>query len=515
MTMRLIAVAISGFLLVCSFSSTPRAQEVRTLSYDEAVAIALNRSYNVKSFQANLAAMEHSYDYYRAMFKPRIDLGMFAPSLSENVSPIQRTDGLPVYNSTGIMQMGGDLTFTYMLPTGGNLALSTQLYRENLKTVLAMQNYRELKSDQAYSSVSLSFSQPIFTDNTLRENLDEAKFRYEKTASQFTRRQMDIVYTVTQGFYSLYRAIRAVEIAQEKLHNSEEASRIAQLMFDSGRIPEGDVLIAEIEQSRNMAALLETEGMLEREKDEFRQLIGLDTEEDFGIVTDLGYETFGIDLDTAVSAALENRMELREARLEIELQNISVDRAERQQEFKGEISAYYDLTGVSTLDSGRTRDLVESSFDNFTDRPPNRGIKLTFSYPVFDWGRGRARVSQETVTLRERQLSEENTTRTIVREVKDVVRRVEETRNRLDIHVKNQQVAQRSYEISRMRFENGDITSQDLSREQERLSDSQLEYLDAFIAYQLAVNDLKRKTIWDFKNNQSYLIDQQILENSP
>ena len=73
-------------------------------------------------------------------------------------------------------------------------------------------------------------------------------------------------------------------------------------------------------------------------------------------------------------------------------------------------------------------------------------------------------------------------------------------------------MAQRSYEISRMRFENGDLTSQELGREQERLAETQLSYLDAFIQYQLSVADLKRKTLWDFKNNKSYLKTDYFLE---
>jgi len=84
---------------------------------------------------------------------------------------------------------------------------------------------------------------------------------------------MDIIYSVSQGFYFLYRATRELEIAQEKLNNSEEAYRVAKLKNESGRIPEGDVLIAEVEVGQNRAALLEKEGNLEREKDDFKFLI--------------------------------------------------------------------------------------------------------------------------------------------------------------------------------------------------------------------------------------------------
>jgi outer membrane protein TolC len=306
-----------------------------------------------------------------------------------------------------------------------------------------------------------------------------------------------------------------VEIAREKLKNSEEAYRVAKLKNETGRIPEGDVLIAEVEMSRNRAALLESEGGLEREKDDFTQLIGLDPGQNIRIVTEVRYGPVTVDMEKAVEEALKNRLELGEADLALKLQEITVSRASREREFKGELSAYYDLTGVSTIGSGSPSDLFRSSFDNFVDRPPNRGISLTFSYPVSDWGRGEARVQREEVNLREKKLAAENTRRTLVREVKDVVRQVGETLNRLIIHEKNQQVAQRSYEISRMRFENGDIASQDLAREQERLAAAQLDYLNAFISYQLAVADLKRKTMWDFQHNRSYRIDDDFRKKEP
>ena len=182
-----------------------------------------------------------------------------------------------------------------------------------------------------------------------------------------------------------------------------------------------------------------------------------------------------------------------------------INRAKRIKEFKGEISAYYDITGVSTLPGGPTQDLFESSIDNFDDRPPNRGVTLTLSYPIFDWGRGSSRVQQEKAKLRERELRLKNVKTDIVREIRDIVRSVNEAKNRLHIHEKNQLIAQRSYKISQLRFENGDLTSQELGREQERLAETKIEYLNAFMKYQLAIADLKRKTLWDFQNNKSYL----------
>jgi outer membrane protein TolC len=353
--------------------------------------------------------------------------------------------------------------------------------------------------------LSLSFRQPVFTANTLRENLKEAEYQYTQTSARFTRGQMDIVYRVTEGFYSLYRAEQEHEIAAERLKNSEEAHRVARLKFETGRIPEGEVLIAEVEMSRNRAALLEVEGTLERERDEFRQLIGVEAGTDIRIVADMQFEEIAVDPAKAEEEALRSRPEVRESEMRVRQQEISVARAGREREIKGEISSYYDLTGVSTSESRNMGTLFQSSFDNFLDRPPNRGITLTFSYPVFDWGRAEESVKREEILLKERTLGTEDTKRTIVREVHDAVRKIGETRERLVIHEKNEEVARRSYDISRMRFENGDFTSQELAREQERLASARLDHLNALIAYRLAVADLSRKTMWDFRGNRSYL----------
>jgi len=480
-------------------------QQERVLTYDETVRIALGQSYTVKSFQEEKNSMHHYFRYRQAMFRPRMDMTLFAPQWNENVIPVQRADGVPVYNSFGTMQAGGNLQFTYPLPTGGNFALRTLLYRDNQITTLPLQDYARLYNDQAYTSVSLSFSQPLFTRNTLDENLDEARYQFERTSSIFTREQMNIIYRVTEEFYSVYRATKIVEIAREKLAHSQESLRVARLKSQTGRIPEGDVLISEVDVATNQADLSQAANELERRKDEFKQLIGLDLTERIRIVTDLAYDTFSVDLKKSIDSALNHRLELKEHEYAVKLQQIELDRACRIRELSGEITAYYDITGVSTLGSGPTQELFQSSFNNISDRPPNRGVTFTLSYPIFDWGRGRERVQQETASLRRQKLARENMEVTIIKEVRDVVRSVKEARSRLAIHQKNQDVARRSYRISTIRFENGDLSSQDLSRLQERLAQARLDYLDAFITYQLTVADLKRKTLWDFKNNISYL----------
>jgi outer membrane protein TolC len=99
----------------------------------------------------------------------------------------------------------------------------------------------------------------------------------------------------------------------------------------------------------------------------------------------------------------------------------------------------------------------------------------------------------------------EDTKRSIEKEIREIVRSVYEAEKRFRINRRNQEVATESYRISQLRFANGDMTSQELSIEQERLSQVQLSYIESYITYRLSVANLNRKTMYDFENNRSFL----------
>lgn len=492
-----------------------KATEIRKISYEEAIKIALGESFTVNYYKEEMDATHFSYLYTKSEFKPLLNFSLFTPSWSEELSQISQVDGLPVYNSIGSIQAGGNLNFTYVLPTGGNFAFSSKMYWENYRTTLSQMDYKELERDQVYSRFALSFSQPVFTTNLLKENMKVAELDYKKSTHYFTRIQMDIVYDVTDGFYQVYKLAYEHKINEDRLTNSKEAYRITRLKQETGNLPEGEILIAEITVAQDEARVMESQGKLDAAKDEFKLLIGMELSEEIELEADMEFEAFLIDMQQAIDEALQNRMEIEENNLDIQLQEIEVKRAKRKREFRGDISAYYDFTGLSTREEGSISQLVSSSFKNMGDRPSNRGIALTVSYPIADWGRAKNQVRREEVRLKQRKLNLDNTRRVIERQIREIVRSVYEAEKRFRINQRNCEVAIESYRISQLRFENGDMTSQELSIEQERLSQVQLSYIESYITYRLSVADLNRKTMYDFENDRSYLVRNSLNTPNP
>lgn len=500
-------ILIVFFLL--PFLSYLKASDVRKIAYDEAIKIALGESYTVNYYKEEIEATRFSYFYTKSAFKPMLDFSLFTPSWSEKLTEITQVDGLPVYNSVGSIQMGGNLNFTYVLPTGGNFEFTSRMYWENYRTTLSQMDFKELSRDQVYSRFALSFNQPIFTANLLKENMNVAELDYKKSTCYFTRIQMDIVYDVTESFYQVYKLAYEHNINLERLANSEEAYRIARLKQETGNLPEGEIMIAEITVAQDEVRVMESQGKLDAVKDEFKLLIGIDLSNDIELEAEMEFDVFLVDMQQAIDEALHNRMEIEENNLNIQLQEIEVKRAKRKREFRGDISAYYDFTGLSTRENGTVGQLLSSSFENMVDRPSNRGIALTVSYPIADWGRAKNQVRREQVRLKQNKLSLENIKRSIEREIREIVRTVYEAEKRFRINQRNRDVALESYRISRLRFENGDMTSQELSIEQERLSKVQLSYIESYITYRLSVADLNRKTMYDFENDRSYLLNNK------
>ena len=475
------------------------------LTLNDAIDIALEESYNMKSLRLQVIQAEQTRNAAKYRFRTHIDLNLDVPDWSERVQSVEVPNALPVYNSYGTLRYEGQLDIRQPLPTDGDITLRTQMYQSDESTYLADQD-KDIDRKDFYTSIRLQFNQPLFTYNQLKTGLKSAELRYDRSSKRFNRMELDLMYDVTQSFFNLYSAIRRHEINQETMEQKKNAYEIAKLKFEAGLIPEVEALQTEVDYASAQADLLSSEAAMERQRDQFKQEIGLSLISDVTVKTDIEVSHFDIDLDKAIKEGMTRRSEITEQMIEIELQKISVIETDARSEITGNLSAFYDFTGIS--DSAlpyntSSYDLFDSSWDDLNRRPRNRGVGLSLSVPIWDWGVNKAEVASAKATLKNEELYLAEVTKQVESSIREVVRSLKEAESRLNVLQKSQDVAQRSYDISLERFDNGEITSQDLALDSQRLTSAKLAYLSAYITYKLAVADLRRKTLWDFENNES------------
>jgi len=91
----------------------------------------------------------------------------------------------------------------------------------------------------------------------------------------------------------------------------------------------------------------------------------------------------------------------------------------------------------------------------------------------------------------------------IEREIRSLVDQLNNNLNGLKMMEKSVVVAQKSFDISRQRYSNGEIDSQAMALERDRLNNTYISRLRSYINYKLGLSDLMRKTFYDFEKDIS------------
>ncbi len=493
----------------CIFSTALPAQEsekpLRLLKLGDAISIALEKSYEMKIARLDRLAAEKNLAYRKNNFKMRVDASFDLPDASESVQQIPREGQLPVYESRGETNFQGNLAITQPLPTDGWLRImgQTDYNRQTYWDNFAQQN---LRRNDVLSSARLLFNQPLFTPNELKMNLKRADLNYESAEQRYRREELDIVYNVTEYFYNLYTATRELEIATENVRQQQELTDLAQKKYKAGLIPEVEAIQAEVDYTDSRNDKLAAEAAIERVADQFKQLIGLPLDENIGVMTTFDFTKIEVDSKIALQMALEQRAEIRLNEVDVELAKLQIRERKAERNFNGTLSAFYDVTGVASSDVWNTsnpQELWDRSLQDMNQRPDNRGVVFSLNIPIWDSGANKAFVQSAEADMRASELGLVEIKKTIERQVRQVIGRLKQSQNQLDVLDQQEEIAKRGYDISIERFNNGDITSQNLALDRDSYIQAQLTYLRAYINYQLALADLKRITMYDFEHGHS------------
>lgn len=493
---------ISGLLS----SQWGMAQSPRILTLEESISIALNQSFDSARLEQSLINSEMSLRAAQAGLKSNSELQFSRfPNFQDNERQIPEAGGLFSFDRQKFMDLSADLFINQPIKlTDGVFSLVAsmqrfQQYGRFERTIftesgLVMQTFDD---PIEYSpQLRLQFQQPLFTLNRLSTEFHKAELNLEKTQQVYTKTQLDIIHNVTTNFYALFGAQKQLEIDQTQVKQSENAYRIASLKQQAGLLPEVEVLRLEVDlaNARNKAAT--NEAFLQQTEDAFKLLIGLPVEEDVQAVTQLTYQPVEVTLEKALQEALQRRTELRTDEIDIELSRISVKETDALREIKGQLNLSY---GIFKRDSSLTK-----AFKNFID---DRSVTLSLTIPLWDWNRNSYQVQAAKANLESNRLVQKNRIENIKQEIRAAVRNLHSAQQRIDITKRSEELAEKSYKISLLKFENGDLSSQDLALEQNRLTQSRVNSLSAIIDYKQALSDLRRKTLWDFEKNQPVQVD--------
>jgi len=472
------------------------AQEL--LDIDKALDIAVQNSLIMQQVELGLVRSQEMLNAQLARQKSQFAL-MLNPFEYDRTNRFDQRTSEWFLNESA--RSAGTFTINQrILPTDGTIALRNTFSYDynNSESAGAIDNP---VSKTWNNRLMLELSQPIFTYNRTKVQLESLRLANESALLRYLIQKLSLERMVAQSFYSVYSRQMSLLIAEEQLKNNEDSHEIIRNKVEGGLLALEELYQSEVNLATSRSSVFTADLNLQNTMDELKVNIGMPLEQEFVIVTQIVIDTVSVDQQTAIQHALENRMELRQRQIDIDNSMFSLMDAKTVNEFSGSVTASFGITANN------------EDFGMLFDKPTNTpAVGLTLNIPIFDWGERKSEIKAAEADLQSTEIDLEIEKRDIKVNIRSTVRNLENLENQVVIQEKTVENAELTYDINMERYRNGDLTSLDLGMYQNQLSDAKMALTNAKINYKLELLNLKIQTLYDFELGES-IVPKELKNN--
>jgi outer membrane protein len=500
-------------------AASPGSAEPLVLTLREAVQTALRRNPDVRGAQLDIENAEARVQEAWGNLWPSLDL---TGSYTRNVvtaNPFAGSDAATLIGGGGQTEW---LAFNERRRLDGDPETSP----------ISLPAFQQRQQDSlAAAGISLGGGgNPFSVDNEFRGGLQLTQTLYSKTAfsavkgsQQFKdvsrhardRQVQTVTNEVVTAFYQALLARERVRVLQKSVERARETLQEVSTRVKQGVIPKAQRLGANVELSNARTRRIEAQNAANLARDQLKRTMGLSPERSIQLdgslekqrqdgLQQVSLET--ISMSRAVDQALENRPDLRRARLNVELREIQTESSRAA--FYPRVEAVANFSYSGRVPDDRSR--IETTDPNPADRPnpfffnevdrgffdddfwnPSFSVGLQLSWNLFSGFQRSARVEQAEIERRRAEIRRDQLRRAVKTEVRKAVRDLENARERIESQQANVRRAELNYNHVSKRVAEGVASQLELREASEQLDQSRLNYLQAVHDYLVARTDLE------------------------
>lgn len=483
-------------VLLAGIAGTASAQQVLTI--DKAMDIAAENSPALRRSFMNLERYRQILIAQRASLKSKFSLNLTPVEYSRDRRFENRLSQWYTnenFNTSGTFRVDQPILWT-----DGEISLiNTFGWQDNNSTT-----YDGTKTkDQAFrNQLYLQINQPLFTYNRRKMELKQIEFDLENAHISYALQRLNTESQITNRFYAVYTAQNNLEISKEELTNAEQSYDIIKNKVEADLAARDELFQAELNLATARSSVEDNTLSLANAKDQLKQTLGMDLDEEIFVVAETKIEPVQIDVEKAIGYGLSSRLELRQREIESEGLKFELIRTKASNEFRGDISLSLGITGD------------DPKFNRIYDNPTqNPRVSVTFTVPIFDWGEKKARIKAQKIAQSINQMEYQEDKIDIELNIRQVWRRLETLKTQIKIAEQNVTNAQLTYDLNLTRYREGDITGMEINQFQSQLSNKKTAYSQALINYKIELLNLKILSLYDFESNQPIVPLKDIINN--
>lgn len=318
--------------------------------------------------------------------------------------------------------------------------------------------------------------QPLSQLYRINLRLAQLRLTGELAREQLREKQHEIVQSVKQAYFAILQTQSGLQSASENVKLYHELDRITSEYVSQNVALKADSLDVKVRSAKSEYDVFVLGDQLAILKQQLNRLLGRDPLTEFSvslIPEGTGYE---VDLAASRSRALEQRPELRQARLKI--QQAEEDRRAKKAEFIPDASLSFQYF----------------SLRNFRDFLPKNiaSAGVTLNWEVFDWGRKKHELNEKNLIIEQTNNELRETETSVLIEIDDKFRKLQQSRQLLRIAELSQQAATENVRVMKNRYLQQASLIKDVLQAQTVLEQANYQYQQASSSFWIAKAEFEK-----------------------
>jgi outer membrane protein TolC len=419
------------------------AQQAETLSLDQALRIALAENRTIKSARIE----SRKLDAQTAALRTRR-----LPALSFSVLGAQQLTSLDFLFAKGSL---GTVPGVGPLPA----------------------NDTTIRSPRRMTGLFMGeVAQPLSPLFKIKLNLEQLRLGADLTKEQQRARQQTVANEVKRLYYGILQTGSSLRAVEESLKLYRELDRITAEYVAQQTALKGQSLEIKARLARAEYTTLTLRQLQETQNEQLNGLLGRDIRTAFRVDPLTEFDGVDIDLQAARKMALEQRPELKQARLKT--RQAEQDRRIKKAEYIPDVAL-------------SVRWIAPVNYSNLI--PSNIGTAgVSASWEPFDWGRKKHELAQKDGAIEQAALAEKEAETQIAIDVGNRHRKLAEARQLLALARTTQDAAQENLRVETNRYKEQSSLYKDVLQAQVSLADANNQYEQALQGFWMARADFEK-----------------------
>jgi len=318
--------------------------------------------------------------------------------------------------------------------------------------------------------------QPLSQQYRLGLDVKQAKLAQDTERERLRLVKQSTIDSVKQAYYGILQTQSALESIQEAITSYHELDRVTINQVTQQVSLKNASLEVKTRLAKAEYEAINLSNDLATKKEQLNDLLGRDVRTDFRLTPIRGVSGFPADLEGARNRALEQRPEIREARLKIK--QAEVDRRIKKSEYIPDVSAGFIYVGFRNFD-----DIIPKNF-------ANAGVAI--KWEVFDWGRKRDELAEKDKTIRQAQERLREAEDRVLIDVGDKFRKLQQTRQALVVAQLAEETARETLRINTSQYKLTAALLSDVLQSQSTLAEANHQFQQALLGYWTAQAEFEK-----------------------